>query len=302
MDDALGRGFTEQPPHMDAVLITGSRIKYEEVASKWLLMEHCAEKGIPCFFWDLDFTLPQDPGRERQGICFIKNFPIDFMPEQYLRKVLKKVVYLASIVDYERAKLDIYNPVEWHGFFDWRFLRPIRAKHKYDVVYVGSTGNRSRHFRKWYSPLLNNFRVDVWGRKMYEGLEDRMPWIRWHPPANPITVPDILNQGRVCIQSAREIYRKLGWQTFRIGECIMAGCILVSPSDVYGIDRFIGKEFMFDNESQMVALIEEIMSLSYEEYVECVRYQRHLISGQSPQHRVSRLEDMIYDLSPSLLD
>ena len=300
MEQALGRGFKEPVPEVDAVLITGSRINYEELAAKWLLIEHCVDNEIPCFFWDLDFTLPRIPWLKDKTGSFIKTFPVKWMPEQYMRQVISKMIYLSSIVDYEHAKLDIYNPVEWHGFFDWKYKRPVRVKHKYDVVYVGSTGNRSKHFHKWYGELEGHFSVDVWGNKQSDKLKESMRWVNWHEAVNPNSVPDVLNSGRVCIQSARDLYRRLTWQTFRIGEVIMAGSILISPSDVLRIERFIGPEFTFETPDQMLSLVDQIMGLSYEDYVEVVRYQRRLISGQSPACRVARLTNMIYDLNRNL--
>lgn len=139
------------------------------------------------------------------------------------------------------------------------------------VAYVGHERSKSRRSNFIKFLVSNKFRTTLYGDwkdiKQFENLD-------YKGKVCPAEVYDIYNNSLCSIQIGDDDYIKYGKITSRLYQIILSGCICLADKRIVGIEKYLGKNSLVANRTEMEEKVEQIKNMSYEERIKINEAQK----------------------------
>jgi hypothetical protein len=249
-------------PDVDFVIMNAFPSFFNSNMRFYLTCLHYAKKKIPVFLWDPELRTVCTNENKRFSRYFKYSGADKVFTKDQFRMIAKNSYWLLQIPLKASDKIKEWNPkLQILSFFPPYDLsmgvKKFNDNPLYRISYVGNDSERRMSFKEFFTPLSDNNKLHLFGggmskrQKGYEGFEKYMGNTKHYGAIEQNKVWDIYNNTRVCLSIARNRYYQTGWIVHRWFEAVLSGCILLLPSKLYGVEKYMNKNFIVESHKDL---------------------------------------------------
>ena len=255
-------------PDVDFVIMNAFPSFFPDNMMFYVLNILYANRGIPVFLWDYEFrTLKAKEKDTTTKVFHFSGADKEFSDEDFL-SIANNAHWLVQIPGMAVTKIRKLNPkISVVPFLPPYWLRKdigmysVGKKVMYRTAYVGNDSERRNTIKKYFSPLSEKNRLNLFGGGMskrtkgYEGFAKNAGTIIMNEGIPQEEVWRTYNISRTCLSVARQRYYDSGHIVHRWLEVVLAGCILLLPRELHGVEKYFDSNFLVDDLASFEAKI-----------------------------------------------
>jgi hypothetical protein len=255
-------------PDVDFVIMNAFPSFFPENMIFYVLNFMYARRGIPVFLWDYEFkTLRAKEKDSLKKVFRFSGADNEFSRDDFLQ-IAANAHWLVQIPGIAITKVRKLNPkISVVPFLPPYWLSKdigmysVEKKVPYRTTYIGNDSERRKTIKKYFSPLSDKNKLNLFGG----GMSKRsVGYVGFAKHAGSIVMNEGIPQGevwrkynasRTCLSVARQRYYDSGHIVHRWLEVILAGCILLVPRELHGVDKYLGPNYLVDDLAELESKI-----------------------------------------------
>jgi len=247
-------------PEVDLVILNAFPSFFYQNMMFYLINLHYAKKGVPVFLWDIELRTLRIKDYDTMPKVFKYSGADKVFSKEDFDLIASNAYWLVQIPGEAMGKMRQLNPtIQMLSFFPPYWIREDLGmynmmKHpKFRTAYVGNDSERRKTIKKFFTPLSKKNKLHLFGGGMsqrsegYEGFDALKGTIKMHGAIAQEEVWRTYNNSRTCLSVARQRYYEAGHIVHRWLEVVLAGCILLVPRDLHGVENYLNKSFIVDD-------------------------------------------------------